>query len=241
VFYLIYIVVSAGAATHMSGRFFALPFFVAAVVFVDCLVQPRSAVAVAVGLGIFIAWSPVSALKFGTAAYHHYEQQKDHIDTKLIVYRHGAALANWRPGRKLPDHAAYHYGAQLRKRPMLVHVGGADGKEAIGFVGYAAGPKTHFIDKVGLGDPLLARLPALRPPRMASWKSGHCPRAIPPGYVKSILRNENLLVDPDLRRYYAALRLVTRGPLFSGERLVAIWNFQLGRYDHLLPESPPSL
>ncbi len=45
----------------------------------------------------------------------------------------------------------------------------------------------------------------------------------------------NQIKDPGLAAYYDQLALITRGPLFSRARLVAIWRMNTGQFDHLLP------
>ncbi len=101
----------------------------------------------------------------------------------------------------------------------------------VGALGLAVGPHVHVIDELALGDPLLARLPAVYNP---AWRIGHFYRTIPTGYVESIERGQNRISDPQLAQYYDALRLIVSGPLFDGERLRTIVAFNLGQYDHLV-------
>ena len=53
-------------------------------------------------------------------------------------------------------------------------------------------------------------------------------------YVQTLATGRNAIRDPSLAQYYDKLALVTRGPLFSAERLRTIWHFQRGHYDRLL-------
>jgi arabinofuranosyltransferase len=101
----------------------------------------------------------------------------------------------------------------------------------VGALGLAVGPGVHVIDELALGDPLLARLPAVYNP---AWRIGHFYRTIPAGYVESIERGENRISDPQLAQYYDALRLIVSGPVFDGERLRTIVAFNLGQYDYLV-------
>jgi arabinofuranosyltransferase len=232
--YFFFIMFSAGAATHMSGRFLALPLFVAIVLCVYNLARVRYAIVLVGVCVLFAIWSPVSAIKFGTSAYGSQKQDPSCIDTKWFVYREGAALIDWRPNRILPDHAWYHYGEGVRNTPNKVHVGGAFGAEAIGYVGYAAGPSKFIVDKVGLGDPLLARLPAIQPDTASRWKSGHFHRTIPAGYLESVERDTNVIQEQGLHDYYDKIRVITRGRVFSWERLKTIVHMNLGDYDSLV-------
>lgn len=232
--YFAFTVLSAASATHMSGRFFALPFFIAIVLLVTLLPNRRTGLLMGLLLAAYIAVHPLSAVKFGTPFYRPLTQHASYIDAKWYVAQEGAALLNWRPGKQMPDHSWYHEGSRLQELGPSVHIGGAFGKEAIGYVGLAAGPEVYIIDIVGLGDPLLARLPAIQPEKMQDWKSGHFRRAIPAGYVASVENDRNLIENEDLRQYYEAIRTLTRGPLFSWPRFQVIWNMNLGRYDHLV-------
>jgi arabinofuranosyltransferase len=87
----------------------------------------------------------------------------------------------------------------------------------VGMPGYALGRGRHFIDLLGLGDPLLARLPADR-----RWRIGHYQRVVPDGYFQSVLTGSNRIADPALAAYYDVIREVTRGPLFTTRRWKAI-------------------
>ncbi len=234
VLYVIFTVLSAASATHMSGRFLAVPFFMGIVLLVTLASDSRSGLFTCVLLSAYILWSPISAVKFGTSWYRPYDQNPSYIDAKWYAAEEGAALINWRPGKRMPDHVWYHQGEHLREQSQKLQVRVSFGGEAIGYTGFAAGPELYIIDPVGLGDPLLARLPAVRPTDMHRWKSGHFDRAIPRGYVKSIATGGNMIQDADLRQYYEAIRSMTRGDLFSWDRLQVIWNMNLGRYDHLI-------
>ncbi|OQB39166.1 MAG: hypothetical protein BWY09_01167 [Candidatus Hydrogenedentes bacterium ADurb.Bin179] len=87
------------------------------------------------------------------------------------------------------------------------------------------------MDQLALSDPLLARLPAMSAQML---RIGHLERPIPDGYLETLMTGENQLQDRNLAAYYDKLRLVTRGPLFSWERLKTIVEMNLGKYDHLI-------
>ena len=170
--YILLIVLGLASATHMSGRFFAVPFFVAIVAWVRMIESRRAARYVTIGLVGYLLLNPLSPLKFGTRLYHPYAfQDASYIDTKWFVAQEGSALLNWRPGLRLPAHQWYYYGVQVRDSPDKVHVGGALKGDAIGYFGFAAGPRKFIVDRVGLSDPLLARLLAIPPASYEEWKS----------------------------------------------------------------------
>lgn len=59
---------------------------------------------------------------------------------------------------------------------------------------------------------------------------GHYPWPIPAGYLVSRATGENRIVEPRLREAYEAIRLVTRGPLWTAARWRAIWELNTGRH-----------
>lgn len=238
VLYLLYVLFYAASATHMSGRFFALPFFVAFVLAISQLNNPRVALVLTTFSIVYVVWNPISSIKFGGPTYQIYAQDSNRIDAKWYVAQQGGALVDWAPGRTLPDHQWYHDGERVRNTPGKVHVGGSFGsfRNAIGYFGYAAGPQKFIIDIVGLGDPLLGRLPAVRPNDPTKWKSGHFLRAIPDGYLESVERDTNVVRQEGIHEYYDKIRIITRGNIFSWERFKTIWRMNVGAYDYLISQ-----
>jgi len=234
VLYILFVVCSGASATHMSGRFFSVPFFMAIILLVNGISNRWLGFVGCASLAVYMAWSPISAVKFGTPLYRAYPQKRSYVDTKWGALNEGAALINWRPGKKMPDHIWYRYGEKIKRQSAWIHVGGAFGGEAIGFAGFAAGPEKYLIDRVGLGDPLLARLPAVQPSHIDGWKSGHFHRRIPAGYVETHALGKNMLREAGIRLYYDYLHRITRGPLFRWDRLIVILKINLGRYQPLL-------
>jgi arabinofuranosyltransferase len=87
----------------------------------------------------------------------------------------------------------------------------------------------HFIDKYGLVDALIARLPAEVP-----WRVGHYVRRPPDGYLETLETGHNRIRDPSIAAYYERIRLITEGRLWSRERFRTILRMNLGQYDHLI-------
>ena len=135
---------------------------------------------------------------------------------------------NYRPGKQIPfaSEGWVEHGYALRESGKSV----VDEKN-VGFIGYFAGPAVHSVDRYALADPLLARLPAAS---VEKWRIGHFERDIPAGYIQSLRTGVNQIQNPNLAEYYEALALITRGPLFSRARLVAIWKMNTGQFDYLL-------
>jgi arabinofuranosyltransferase len=233
--YLFFVLSGAAAATHMSGRFFALPFFISICLF-TCLLDAReTAVIVSLLISLFIIVHPLSSIKMGTEWYIASTEYKESIDTKWYAHKEGAALINYKQGKELPDHAWYKEGKNFKKRKEKIHLGGPRnaGGLPIGFFGFAAGQEKYIIDIVALSDPLRARLPVT--PNFNSYiRSGHFFRIIPEGYIQSIHESENLIKDKNLSVYYGKLLNIISGPLFSAERIKDIIDMNLGKYQPFL-------
>lgn len=110
-------------------------------------------------------------------------------------------------------------------RPRSVTVSGT-----IGMYGYYHGPHVAIIDKYGLSDPLLARLPS-KASRME--RIGHIERDIPEGYLQAVESDAIGAMHPSLAEYYGKLRIIAQGELLDVERLETILHFNLGSYDVL--------
>jgi hypothetical protein len=98
---------------------------------------------------------------------------------------------------------------------------------------FHAGPNVHYVDPLGITDPLLSRLPD-RDGKLTF--SGHLTRLVPRGYVEARASGSLDQMDPKLAAYYAELRHVISGPLFDLARLRKIASFNRGAYDSLLAE-----
>lgn len=229
--YLVYVLTTGAIGTHMSGRFFSGTVFLSALLIT---VQARYLAQALGALALTALWlsaSPVSPLLVGTSSYA--EPRADRgdgviIDTRHFVLREGAALLNVVPGESMPRHAWYRAGRRYRDNPERVHVGGLVEGLAIGYSAFAAGPDKHFIDMLGLSDPLIARIPLALD---GDFRPGHFFRPMPAGYVESIQQEQNLVADADLHTYYEAIRSITRDPLFSSERLATLLRFAWGGLD----------
>jgi arabinofuranosyltransferase len=100
-----------------------------------------------------------------------------------------------------------------------------------GFVGFSAGPSVHIVDYLALNDPLLSKLPAIH---NEEWRIGHFKRKIPQGYIETLESGENRIKDANLSEYYDHIKIVTRGPIFTKERLKSIWLLNTGQLNYLI-------
>lgn len=96
----------------------------------------------------------------------------------------------------------------------------------------------YLNDQYALGDPFLSKLPAVRE---ENWRIGHMYREVPEDYYYSIYTQENCMSDEKLHEYLDVIWLITRGDLTDGNRIKAIIDFNLGKYDYLLEDYTKSL
>lgn len=222
--YLLYIVRIGG--DFMAGRLLT-PLVICAVMLLarqERLARQRFALSAIAGILLIGLLSPqpppFSGPDYGIELTEETAIHEDGIaDERAFYYPHtGLLAAGQRPGRI--DHPWANNGRRARlagKTPL--------DKRTIGFFGFFAGPRIHIVDKFGLADPLLARLPARSDP---DWRIGHPERELPEGYLESVAAGQNLILHPGLARYYEQLRLITRGRLFDPARLSAIVRMNLG-------------
>ena len=274
---LLFVVLVGG--DFMSGRFLTAPLWVGVLLLVRARLRLRLAWAAAAGCWALIAmpsFSPFVDRHYGREWYASLDAHG--IADERVVYaeaslRYVLARRTWPRARE--RELARLLNERWPEDPLVQQVHGwlMDPRDewpprsalqetgapyrhvvlrgAVGYLGFYLGPQVHVLDYNGIGDPLLARLPALVPdPVLAAyvpplarrgWRIGHFTRAIPGGYVQTLATGRNTIRDPSLARYYEKLALVTRGPLFARERLATIWRFQRGHYDRLLwGENPGS-
>jgi arabinofuranosyltransferase len=226
--YLAFIVSMGAAATHMSGRLLSVPFFLTSVVLVQSNIPRGVRLLTAGGALASALLLPAAPWKANTSFYappgRNGIESAGLIDARYLGTMEGGGLLTTRPGPVTPSHPWLLEGLRFRDSGSRVKVGGAGSGLPIGFFGFGAGPNVFIIDRLGLSDPLLARLPMSPGTR---WWPGHYERRLPDGYSTSVVTGQNAIQDPVLHRYYDKIRLVTRGPLWSWERMrvVAELNF----------------
>ncbi len=220
--YVLYTVSVGG--DFMSGRFFTMPFLLAVMTLAPAaaaLSMPGTLAA----LVVYNALMPIVPIKT-TAQYDAAWpwRTQNGIKDERGHYFQGTNILTYSPFRTLPDFVWVHEGTSFRNGAEKVTVQGS-----IGFFGLYAGPEKFLIDRNALSDPLLARIPVS--PRLPfEFYSGHYFRDIPEGYLESVDQDRNLLTDPLLKDYYDRIRTVTRGPLFTADRLRDIVALNVGRY-----------
>ncbi|MEQ1505885.1 MAG: hypothetical protein ABMB14_26860, partial [Myxococcota bacterium] len=222
------VALAAGVALHlgwlvhvggdfMGGRWFVAPVWVAAAILARLPWSRAACWAAIAASGLSLA-SPYAPLR-STRGYVKAPAAHGVVDERGYYW---AGTGAW-TGSTIasgPIHPFAADGRRARSRPAAI-------KSVIGLYGFAAGPSHHVIDRLGLADPLLARLPAELDP---GFRIGHFRRKVPDGYVASVIAGDDQLRDPDVRALYGAIRLVTRGPLWTVDRWVAIGRLAVGGY-----------
>lgn len=206
--YFVYIIVIGG--DFMSGRYFTVPLLLASVLFSRARILTQSLTWITVGIALLALFSMRSNF---IASDHRAENATiptTGIADERAFYFHGTSLFAYPSHIHIPRWT-------IKNRTMGIQCGG------IGLEGLQRGPGAHLVDICGLADPLLARMKAKPYVRI-----GHYYRNIPAGYGDSLRTNSNRLQEPELKKLYDTIRLLTRGPLNSKERLLNIVRFNLG-------------
>jgi hypothetical protein len=103
---------------------------------------------------------------------------------------------------------------------------------------FCIGPRVHYIDRLGITDPLMARLPAAidRP-----FLPGHLVKPVPSGYVEAVGESAGKIERKDIAEYYEGLRLITSGGLFEKGRWKAIARYNFGDRIRFKGPYPPAV
>ncbi|OGO15172.1 MAG: hypothetical protein A2Y93_00595 [Chloroflexi bacterium RBG_13_68_17] len=219
--YLGYVLIIGG--DFMSGRMFSPAVLVSTVLLVK-LVASESVVTKLFLLGtvILLGFSSLTPTLLSGSAYAQPIPTRNGIgDKRSDSFTENGLLPILRNAPR-PSHHWVLEGLELSYQGRVVLA-----QDAIGYLGYFAGPDVHIVDEVALADPLLARLPASDP---LNWRIALFYRDIPTGYLESIETGVNRIADPDLARLYDKIHLITSGELFDPERLRAIWELNTGQY-----------
>lgn len=200
---------------YMLGRFFS------ASVLVGALLVAR------VASGTFLALVPV--LLLAQLGRFDVTIGSPSAYSNTVIFRSGLA-----------DERGYYYSSNgmmpklfgnAPRHPWLVEGASFRGETAvhvrctIGMAAYAAGPHVHWVDPLALTDPLLSRLPA-----RSNTRVGHSERAIPPGYLRWRASGGEPALHGALRALFDDVVLATSGPLWSVDRLGAVWRLNSGHH-----------
>lgn len=239
VLYLLYILWIGG--DFMGGRFFTVPFLLGVIL----ILRYSNLTKIKEGVPAVLMFSIISLIQpdvpiltnasYGKdLSYYHTDFKKSSfVGNERMFYFQVASLAHWERGKPMPNNNWAQRGREYRKQDIeMVKPHGA-----IGTTGFFAGPKVHIVDYYALADPLLARLPTIIQPTWSSgWRIGHFGRYVPEGYLDTIANKsgENKIKDESLAQFYQHLSLITKGPIWSFDRVTEIVKMNMGLYDHLI-------
>jgi arabinofuranosyltransferase len=225
VLYFVYVIKIGG--DFMSGRYFSVLLLAASVLILKTTDMNFSRTNLAMlGLIVVLGLS-ASNPDLRNHITKHVDVRNYGITDERVVYFRTLALINldWKTRR--PNHIWVQQGLEHKAKGRVLSIGPANGLFA-----FYAGPNLHVVDTHGLGDPLLARLPAYH---TSNFIIGHFFRAVPEGYWKYKRSFGDQIKDKNLREYYQKLSILIHSEkLFSKERLLTIWRFNTGYYDYLL-------
>jgi len=218
--YLAYVVSIGGG--FMAGRFLTLPLWLLTLGVARRRIGPRPAALLGLGLVVMSLLGARSPLRTGPGSVEaEPPSPRWGIADERAHYAAASSLWAWSPGTSLPDHPWRRQGEQGPKDGSRVTV-----FDTMGYYGFFASPGRHVVDRIALGDPLLARLPPLR---RLDWRPGHMARPLPRGYLDALEHDDSSRVrDPAVRALYEALEHVHRGPLWSSQRWSAILDLHTG-------------
>lgn len=215
----------------MTGRFFSILFLLSIVLLFKSDLQQRLNLDNTFSFGltfllVFMIGLSALAPPFMIKAEDNLTVTQNGIaNEKLFFYSRSGWLSQ--KGRFSPPDFGGPEGLQARQAGITPIY-----NSSIGAFGYYAGPEIYIVDTAALTDALLARIPYSEFSR-----PGHNNRDLPQGYVETFENGfENKIQNPYLRAYFDKLSIITRGDIFSSERWKLIWEFNNGKYDHLVEE-----
>lgn len=229
--YLFYVIWIGG--DFMEGRFFTVPLILSLVLFLNLPVMNFRYDYVLIGFILMLGLSIPHHTLTITEAFPGTNNplSNNGITDERLYYFNSLGLLSRRRQQMDPAHQRKNIGLEIRDQGIPIHI-----SEMVGMEGYYAGPNVHIIDKMGLCDPLLSKLPVDDP---VNWRIGHFLRTLPAGYEDTIREDDNLIQDPYLSEYYDKIRIITRGRKFGSERISTIINMNLGKFDHLIEHFTP--
>jgi arabinofuranosyltransferase len=223
--YLGYVVKIGG--DFMAGRFLTAVLLLA-LILLSRIPRPTWVSLSGAALGLAFLVCALAGFVVTNATVYALRERDYHIRYYRVIGDERSAWAGSTSIQTIGRYAIPHdghadQGRQARAQGKTFVIG-----DAVGFLGFEAGPHVHVEDIYALNDPLLARLPT------GEWVIGHFPRQMPPGYLQTVETGANVIQDPGLAAYYDKLHLITSGNLLDLNRMIAIYEFNTGQFDALL-------
>ncbi len=212
--YVAYVVWVGG--DFMQGRFLSAPLVLAVVGLMASGLLQRALVPATAGVWAVGLLTPLSTLRSGSACVYDFDVDGlSGVADERRYYFPATGLFNGQSDlrRPWPGSGLRLIGSEAGRQGVPVLMA-----QAVGMKGFYAGPSVHVLDSAALGDPLLARLPLAD----GHWRIGHFSRGIPAGYPRSLATGEVSVEDERVAELLRHTWLLTRAPLWSGERWAAI-------------------
>ncbi len=205
---------------YMSGRMLAGPFFASLFLLARLPLENPTEIGVAAAVLLAIGfYSPRPPLQMSDS-YTSLGSAPQSVDDER-GYRHETSLLRINKDKGMQNLGGWVKDAFAAKKDgtkVVVY-------KNVGYYGFFVGPGTHIIDPYGIGDPLMSRMPFTE--SMGYWSSGHFFRKVPEGYADAAI-DKGTIKDPVVAALWKRLELVTRGPIFSAERLREVARFAVG-------------
>lgn len=232
VLYLLYVIKIGGC--FMSGRFFVLPLLVTVILFSRFILSREILGGILLVMLLLAMINPYSPIK----ANANYGQglggmgDSGIADERGGYYKDGFGLLKWFRGQNMPRIKLFWDRADADQRNfkagVKVRVDRIMGPEIF------MGPRELYVlSNCALSDAMRSRLPALGAINTFNWRIGHFDRPMIEGEADSIF-GENVIKNPDLHEYWDHLKPMITDPLFDWNRIKKVWNFNIGKYDHLI-------
>jgi arabinofuranosyltransferase len=223
----------------MTGRFYSVIFLVS-IICIFTMVEFKNwktsvfLSVILIGYSLSIAHSPLNFFRAtvieSNPVYPRYPNQNGISDEKGYYFQYTGLPVLDLQNPTFTGFSFVNRGIRLLNSVIEgTNQGQAEIMDSVGFSAFIVRNNLYIVDLLGLGDPLIARIPCLVSdnPRI-----GHYERAVPEGYLHT--RNygiSNEIQNEDLNFYFDKLMIVTMGNLFSPERLKEIYYFNTGFYD----------
>lgn len=143
-------------------------------------------------------------------------------DERAIYYYHLGVASIFKNHRGNPYTHPWLSNKELMQNAGTRNIGIAI---VIGMGAWASGEKPYWIDMYALANPYLARLPA-----RTGARTGHYKRALPNGYLETLVTGKNMIAPPLLAALYDDVALATRGELWGWKRAKALWRLNIKYY-----------
>ncbi|MDC1068722.1 hypothetical protein OAQ99_06160 [Candidatus Kapabacteria bacterium] len=219
--YLIGVLYAGGG--FMSGRFISITVLMSLLLLIDIKLKSKISYLL-LGLPIILSiFSFTHTFKFAKHVDNKLGVIHNDISDERLVYFDELGFINKQFNNA--KHEWEYFGEKISK--------GAYGDSlfiysVMGLLPYNAGVDKHFIDFLGLCDPLLSRFPLSK---QYNFRQGHIRRSLPLGYIESILLDSNKIENEKISTFYNDLKYISSSNIFDIERLNKIWKINFHNYD----------